>query len=509
VLCKRMYLRGNQEFASPGKALVHISEEAWSKWTKADYTLEQWHTACIIHLHDGAPTSKSQCKVPVKTPAGVLNRAGVHAAAGALAGARGGVKGVSADQKTKAENALKRYYAQLGETPPDSLAHHGVKGQRWGFRKEEATSPRDLAKKNVSLKTGAKPDIPNVQDRIRVLSRTDRPQMITPKQGPSIATPKQGAGGRTQQLEEHHGLTRNQKIALFGAATAAAAGYVAYRHYTGNQMPGVDLQKAKQEVQQLENMKLPKSWDVRGLKNGPLSAQKLGDLAGSEINARLLSSDKLVINTSRGYADILPKDGFSNPFAVKQHESVIRVLEDMRDKYPAIRNMNVEVVPMSHVPGMSDSGANMGVMAMRAGEARVMYNDTMSEPTSLIIRANRKFLPGLGAKDYVARHEMGHLLAVAHGELPVSMDLLSGNATPTAWKTWQKAEPLLHKKMLAKHGFTFKELSKLSGYAATQPAEAMAELAGHYFTPEMRSRLTPDQIKRAGEMFDEMGGLTE
>jgi ribosomal protein S18 acetylase RimI-like enzyme len=138
----------NQPFASPEEALAHISEVAWSNWTKADYTLEQWHTACLIHTHDGAPTSKSECKLPVKTPDGILSRNGVHAAAAALAGARGGLKGVSAEQKTKAANALKRYYSELDEDPPESLAqadafvdnileHFGVKGMRWGVRNDD------------------------------------------------------------------------------------------------------------------------------------------------------------------------------------------------------------------------------------------------------------------------------------------------------------------------------------------------------------------------------------
>jgi hypothetical protein len=140
-----MYQGGNQAFASPSEVLTHISEQAWSDFTKADYTIEQWHAACLIHIHDGEPTSKSQCKLPVKTPDGALNRNGVHAAAAALAGARGGLKGVSADQKKKAGNALKRYYAQLDETPPESLSHHGVKGQKWGVRKKEEPVGRDVS----------------------------------------------------------------------------------------------------------------------------------------------------------------------------------------------------------------------------------------------------------------------------------------------------------------------------------------------------------------------------
>ena len=244
------------------------------------------------------------------------------------------------------------------------------------------------------------------------------------------------------------------------------------------------------------------------LKDGPISAQKLGDLAGGDFNAKLKDVDDLVVNTSRGYADILPKNGFSNPFAAEQHASVTRVLEEMRDKYPAVRNMNVEVVPMSHIQGMEGSQAHMAVLAMRAGEARVMYNDLMDKPTASVIRQNRQFLPGLGSKDYVAYHEMGHLLAAAHGDIPPAFDILTGAGGKNLHNTWATAEPLLHKRTFAEHGFTFKELAKISGYAATEPAEAMAELAGHYFTPEMRSRLTPDQLRRAETMFNQMGGLT-
>lgn len=104
-----------------GGRISHISEKPWGDYTEADYTLEQWHNACLIHQHVGPPTSKNRCKLPVKTPSGALNRNGVHAAAAALAGARTPLK-ASAEEKAKAAAALRRYYAQLGETPPDSLA---------------------------------------------------------------------------------------------------------------------------------------------------------------------------------------------------------------------------------------------------------------------------------------------------------------------------------------------------------------------------------------------------
>jgi hypothetical protein len=386
------------------------------------------------------------------------------------------------------------------------IAHYGVKGMRWGVRKEEETSNREPARLEPPKTTAKRLEaekaqgLPSIEERIAAITRTDTPQVLGASQT-----------SQSSSTQEKKGLSREQKLLItFGVAGAAAAGYYAYTKYQSGQMPGLkDFEKAKQEVQILEGMKLPSKWDVSGLKNGPISTTPLGHLGDGEFNARLLNPQDLVINTSRGYADILPKNGLSNPFAVEQHASVTRVLEEMRDKYPAIRNMNIEVVPFSHVAGVAGSHAQMCVQTMRAGEARVMYNDLPDAlPSASTIRANAKYLPGLGKKDYVAYHEMGHLLAAAHGDLPATFDLLSDGATPQAWRTWQKAEPLLHKRTFLKHGFTFKELSKISGYAATQPAEAMAELVGHYHHPEMRKKLTPDQLKRAKAMIDEMGGLT-
>lgn len=126
--------------------LEHISEKPWSDYTEADYTLGQWHAACLIHLHAGPVKSKSECKLPVKTPNGALNRNGVHAAAAALAGARSPIK-APPEKIAKAAAALRRLYTELGEDPPESLMAHtdisvdnilehvGVKGMKWGVRR--------------------------------------------------------------------------------------------------------------------------------------------------------------------------------------------------------------------------------------------------------------------------------------------------------------------------------------------------------------------------------------
>lgn len=387
-------------------------------------------------------------------------------------------------------------------SPGEALEHYGVKGQRWGVRKEE-----DL----VGFKPGQPltPGTPEFQRMIERVTRTDNPQVLGTKPPPRVDSSGKLVG--QQKGEEKKGLTRNQKLLItFGAVSAAAAGYYAYNRFKGGPMPDLaKIVKEEKKVQeQLGGMKIPKSWDVSGLKNGPISKQNLGDLSGGNFNAKLLDADNLVINTSRGYADILPKGGFSNPFAAEQHASVTRVLEEMRDKYPSIRNMNIEVIPMSKVPGLGQSQAHMCVMPMRAGEARVMYNDLMEAPSARTIRDNLTFLPGLGKKDYVAYHEMGHLFAVANGDLPPAFNILSGEAGPGAMAKRQAIEPLLHRRTFTKFGFTFKELSKLSGYAATEPAEAMAEVIGHYLHPEMRKTMTPEQVSRAKAMVDYMGGLT-
>lgn len=138
-----------------------ISDKPWSDYTKADYSMEQWHRACLICQHaPGMMTSKDQCKLPVRTPMGVLNRNGIHAAAAALAGARGGVDATDAEKKA-AKSKLVRLYAKLNEEAPDSLkhddlkavldetrtakvkdylAHFGVKGMHWGVRRSRGPS---------------------------------------------------------------------------------------------------------------------------------------------------------------------------------------------------------------------------------------------------------------------------------------------------------------------------------------------------------------------------------
>jgi hypothetical protein len=400
-------------------------------------------------------------------------------------------------------------------SPEEALKHHGVKGMRWGVRKEEETSGRDAGVKETS-------GIPSFEDRVGQITRTDKPQVLgTP--GIGAGSRETGSGRVSGVQEQKSGMTREQKMLLaFGAVAAAGAGYYAYNKYVGSNPPPfgeglgklTDADKLKRYMEQdqraieeLRGLKLPKDWDISSLKDGPISTKPLGMLGHGNPAAQFDDIESLVINTSRGYADFLPKDGFSNPYAKTQHDSMVRVLEEMREKYPSIRNMNIELAPMSAFSAVGKD-AQACVLPMGRGEARLFYNDMISAPTQAVIRQNKSFLPGLGKKDYIAYHEIGHLFAVAHGDLPPAGEFLSLKPNMDRWNTRSVADPLLHRRTFVKHGFSFRELSRLSQYGATEPAEAMAELIGHYFTPEMRSRLTPDQITRAEAMINEMGGLS-
>jgi phage head maturation protease len=101
---------------------ITVSASPWSDFKPSDYTPQQWHKATLIHAHPSGlvPEDKQSCKLPVREPDGTVNRNAVAAAAGALAGARGGVDATPAQKKTAAAR-LRGLYKKIGDTPPSSL----------------------------------------------------------------------------------------------------------------------------------------------------------------------------------------------------------------------------------------------------------------------------------------------------------------------------------------------------------------------------------------------------
>jgi hypothetical protein len=100
-----------------------VSDKPWSQFTPADYGEPQ--RFCYYSLINDNVVPKGQwvaeaCKLPVYEPDGTLNRNAVHAAAAALAGARGGVHS-SAQAKRAAARKLIGLYGRIGEEVPDTI----------------------------------------------------------------------------------------------------------------------------------------------------------------------------------------------------------------------------------------------------------------------------------------------------------------------------------------------------------------------------------------------------
>lgn len=98
-----------------------VSDRPWSEFTEADYTPEQWRRACLLDRGEAAgdEDAKSRYALPVREPAGALNRNGVHAAAGGHG--IGAVKGLPDGLRRSTARKLAGLYRQIGDEPPESL----------------------------------------------------------------------------------------------------------------------------------------------------------------------------------------------------------------------------------------------------------------------------------------------------------------------------------------------------------------------------------------------------
>lgn len=103
-----------------------VSSKPWSDFSPGDYTDDQWLKACLLDRGAGSGSAKQRASLPVREPDGTLNKNACHAAAAALAGARGGVK-ASPELLASAKKKLAALYmSALGADVPDSLKHDNV-----------------------------------------------------------------------------------------------------------------------------------------------------------------------------------------------------------------------------------------------------------------------------------------------------------------------------------------------------------------------------------------------
>lgn len=327
-------------------------------------------------------------------------------------------------------------------SPEEALAHYGVKGMKWGVRNEEDEA------------------------------------------GDSSAPKKQG-------------LSRNQKVAI-GVGLAGAAGvvgFVAYKHYSPNQ-----LSFKKPSLKEID--------ESLGY-TGPLGVPSAKD---RKIYERLHNPENLVYNIRNGYADVKPVGGITSKRSVEVHRELTDALDAMRQQYPSVRDLKIEVLPLSANPFAQhrNLGATAMVETFTKGEARIYYNDLLPDLTPEAAAGMKSFIPNYFEKGHIGYHEMGHVLAVANGAQPSPYDFSKRfptdlNSGVDASERFQKFQDARHTKLLEKHNFSFQELFSLSEYAGWNPAEGMAELFANYQTGRT---LTPEQRVRAKALFDEMGGLS-
>lgn len=96
-----------------------VTNKPWNGDASKYSSASEYCNACLI---DNNPPGKDKieglCKLPVKEPNGDINSNGVHAAAAALGGARGGVKASPADKKAAAKKLLGMYRVMKQDPPP-------------------------------------------------------------------------------------------------------------------------------------------------------------------------------------------------------------------------------------------------------------------------------------------------------------------------------------------------------------------------------------------------------
>ncbi len=108
-----------------------FSNASWDAGrARRNNTPEAYCRLCLFDLNaPGATKIKDKCKCPLRyTPGGPYVKAAIRAAAGALAGARDGVQGVSAAKRRSGARTLVRLMREAGMTPGASIRRIAGRG---------------------------------------------------------------------------------------------------------------------------------------------------------------------------------------------------------------------------------------------------------------------------------------------------------------------------------------------------------------------------------------------
>lgn len=84
------------------------------------FTDEEYEASCLI-TREGEGPLKERASLPILEPDGTISVEALRIAAGTLSGARGGLRNVTAAERSDAARKLVRYYRMAEERPPDSL----------------------------------------------------------------------------------------------------------------------------------------------------------------------------------------------------------------------------------------------------------------------------------------------------------------------------------------------------------------------------------------------------
>src|SRR5579859_493465 len=98
--------------------MTTFTDSPWSS-PESDLSPEDFAKVSLIDLNPpGAKKTKDKIYLPIRsTPGGAVNKNALRAAAGALQGARGGLKGVPPAEKKKAAKTIVNLMKQAGIKP--------------------------------------------------------------------------------------------------------------------------------------------------------------------------------------------------------------------------------------------------------------------------------------------------------------------------------------------------------------------------------------------------------